>query len=120
MVRLSDGRTFVTDGGMAIDAAIAKPAALPTDVLPHVAARRIEAFLAAQTTHDFGLGQLSASGGGRTYDSPSGVRLNTTYLDLLRRNVSAARVRLRMKGDLDPVVVVVDGKPAGVMMPVKQ
>ena len=29
-----DGRTFVSDGGFAIDAKIAKPAAMPTKVLP--------------------------------------------------------------------------------------
>src|ERR1051326_4596833 len=34
-LRLSDGRTFVTDGGLAIDAALAKPATLPAGVLPN-------------------------------------------------------------------------------------
>jgi hypothetical protein len=34
VVRLPDGRTFVTDGGLAIDVAFAKPAQLPTRELP--------------------------------------------------------------------------------------
>ena len=42
IVRMSDGRTFVTDGGLAIDAALAKPAKLPEREL---AARVLEQYL---------------------------------------------------------------------------
>src|SRR5262245_56570279 len=44
ILRLSDGRTFVTDGGLAIDAALAKPAALPSREL---AAKVLETYLGA-------------------------------------------------------------------------
>jgi hypothetical protein len=34
IVRLSDGRAFVTDGGLAVDVAVAKPAKLPDREVP--------------------------------------------------------------------------------------
>jgi hypothetical protein len=115
-LRLSDGRTFVSDGGLAIDAALAKPATLPADVLP--SASVLERQLSAQMPDEFGLSQLSPRPDGRTYRTPSGVDLNQTYIDFLRRVLPPAQVRLRMGGGREPVIVVLGGKPVGVFMPV--
>jgi len=46
-LHLSDGRTFVTDGGIAMDAALAKPASLPSQTLPEASAKYIERYLGA-------------------------------------------------------------------------
>jgi hypothetical protein len=116
-LQLSDGRTFVSDGGLAIDAALAKPATLPPDVLPGSV---LERQLSAQLPDEFGLSQLSPNSDGRTYRTPSGVALNQTYIDFLRHILPPAKVRLRMSRGLEPVVILVDGKPVGVFMPVKQ
>jgi hypothetical protein len=117
-LRLSDGRTFVTDGAMAIDATLAKPATLPADVLPPASASLIERHMAAQSPDEFGLSQLSPRPDARTYRTPSGVDLNRTYVDFLRRALPPARVRLRTRGGREPVVVLLDGRPVGVLMPV--
>jgi hypothetical protein len=84
MVRLDDGRTFVTDGGMAIDAALAKPA-LPNNMAP-VSGKIIERWLSADLPNEFILSQLSPRDG-RTYAAPSGILLNATYIDFVRRTL---------------------------------
>ena len=116
MVQLDDGRTFVTDGGMAIDAALVKPP-LPNNA--PVSGKIIERYLSADLPNEFSLSQLSPRDG-RTYAAPSGIVLNATYIDFVRRTLPPRQVRLRMKGDLDPVVITVDGKTVGLMMPVKR
>ena len=118
MVQLDDGRTFVTDGGMAIDAALAKPT-LPNNALSPVSGKTIERYLAADLPNEFSLSQLSPRDG-RTYAAPSGVVLNATYIDFVRRTLAPQPVRLRMKGELDPVLILMNGKPVGAMMPVKR
>jgi hypothetical protein len=114
-VRLSDGRTFVTDGGLAIDAALARPDPLPARVL---AAKVLEGYLAAKPKDEFSVSDLRKGANGRTYTAPSGVVLNATYIDYLRRILPVASLRLRVEGDLKPVVVVSKGVAVGVLMPV--
>jgi hypothetical protein len=43
-----------------------------------------------------------------------------TYVDFLRRTMSASTVRLRMKGNMEPIVIMANGSAVGVLMPVKQ
>src|SRR5262245_9394558 len=72
-VRLSDGRTFVTDGGLAIDAALAKPAKLPDREL---AGKLLEDYLNASYKDEYGFSDLDAAASGRTYTAPNGITLN--------------------------------------------
>ncbi len=116
-VQMSDGRTFVSDGGLAIDAALAKPAKVPPDVIPGAALERL---FSAPSPNEFGLTQLSANSDGRTYRTPNGVHLSKTYIDFLRSTLPAAKVRLRMSAGREPVIIYLDGKPAGIFMPVAQ
>ena len=117
-LRLSDGRSFVTDGGLAMDATLAKPATLPAEVLPEASARFIERHLTAPPPDEFTLSQLSTGPDGRAYRTPSGVHLNQTYIDFFRRTLPTATLRLRTSGAREPVVILLDGKPIGVFMPV--
>ena len=114
-VRLSDGRTFVTDGGLAIDAALAKPAALPARVVP---AKVLENYLAAKPKDEFSVNDLRKAADGRTYTAPTGIALNATYIDYLRRILPVASLRIRVEGDLKPAVVISKGVAVGVLMPV--
>ena len=118
MLKLSDGRTLVTDGALLVDAAIAKPATLPATILPPSTAKIMEGHMSAQLPDEFGLAQLSAGPRPGTYATPSGILLNRTYVDFLRQSVPPAQLRFRMKGQLDPIVIVVSGKPVGVLMAV--
>jgi hypothetical protein len=117
VVRLSDGRTLVTDGGIAIEAAVAKLASLPEK---EFSGKIIENYFNLPLKDEYRFGDLTPLANGRTYTTPSGVPLNATYLDYLRRTLPAAAVRFRMGGELQPVVILVDGKAVGVLMPVRK
>src|SRR6476659_1979666 len=106
IVHLNDGRTFVTDGGLAIDAAIARPAQLPEREL---GAGVLERYLSAAHRDECRFSDLTAAATGRTYTTPSGIALNGTYIDYLRRTLPTRSVRLRMTAPMQPVVVVDDG-----------
>lgn len=113
-LRLGDGRLFVTDGAMAIDAALARPATLPAEAQASAGASFIERQLSAQHADEVGLRQLSRADGG-VYRTPSGVHLGPAYVDFLRRTLPAAR--LRSSGSRDPVVILLEGRAVGVVMP---
>jgi hypothetical protein len=117
ILRLSDGRTFVTDGGLAIDVALAKPAKLPDRELT---AKVLEGYLNTPHKDEFSLGQLKATATGKTYMTPTGIALNATYVNYLRRTLPAASARLRTTADRQPIAIVADGKVVGVLMPVAQ
>ena len=116
VLRLRDGRTFVTDGGLAVDAAFARPAKLPDREL---ATKLLEDYLGASHTSECGFTDLDAAGSDRTYMTPNGIALNATYVKYLRR-ILPASVRFRSTGKLQPVVIVAEGKAIGVLMPVQQ
>jgi hypothetical protein len=81
-VRLPDGRTFVSDGAIALDAELAKPAARPSQDLGEASAKTIEAYLTADLPDEFGLSQLTHRGD--VYVAPSGLTLNPVYVEYLR------------------------------------
>ena len=117
IARLSDGRTFVTDGGLAIDAALAKPPRLPTREL---AAKVLEGYLAAAGEHEYSLDDLRVGERSKTYVAPSGVVLNATYIAFLRKILPPAAIRLRLTGASQPVVIMSNDSAVGVLMPVKK
>lgn len=116
IVRMSDGRTFITDGGLAVDAAIAKPSTLPAREL---ASKVLEGYLAATHKNDYGFADLAPAATGKTYTSPSGIALNATYVNYLRR-IAPRGARFRMTEGTQPIVVAADGRPIAVLMPVKK
>ena len=117
IAHLSDGRTFVTDGGLAIDAAIAKPPKPPTREL---ASRVLETYLNAAHKEECRFSDLTAAATGRTFTTPGGIALNATYINYLRRTLPTRSVRFRMTAPMQPVVVATDGKAVAVLMPVRQ
>jgi hypothetical protein len=117
VVRLSDDRTFLTDGGLAIDAAFAKSASLPTREVP---GKVLESYFSATHPDECSLGDLKAEQSGKTYLTPSGIPLSATYVDYLRRILPRGQVRLKTGGEMQPVVIVASGKTIGVLMPVKK
>jgi hypothetical protein len=119
-VVLSDGRTFVTDGGLAIDAAIAKPSALPSTKLAASSARLIEGYMRAPLKDDYSFAQLTANPNGRTFAAPSGMVLNATYVRFLGRILPARSLHFRMDTEQQPIVIVSGGKAIGVLMAVRR
>lgn len=116
IVSLSDGRKLVSDGAMALDSTLVKPAELPANVQPFVSPI-VEKQLHAEAPDEFRLSQLKSGPRPQSYTAPSGVILAARYIDYLRRTVPEGKLRLRMKGPIDPVVLVLDGKPVGLLMP---
>ncbi|HET9264456.1 MAG TPA: hypothetical protein VFO14_15500 [Vicinamibacterales bacterium] len=115
-LRMSDGRTFITDGGLAVDAAFARPVALPAREVP---SKLLEDYLKASHKHEYGFADLTLAATGKTYTSPSGIALSATYINYLRR-IAPRGSRFRMTEGVHPIIVVADGSPIAVLMPVKQ
>jgi hypothetical protein len=76
VIRTQDGRTFVTDGGLVIDAALAKPSSLPERTFPE---KLLHDYFSLPHKNECGLGDLHAAASGKTYTSPNGLALNATY-----------------------------------------
>ena len=115
-MHLHDGRTFISDGAVALDAALTKATSSESQVLPEASAT-IEGYLTAELPDEFASYQLTRRG--ETYVAPNGVTLNPIYIDYLRRTLPESRLRFRMKSDLEPVVVLLDKKAVGLLMPIK-
>ena len=115
-VHMTDGRTFITDGGLAVDAALAKPASLPSREVP---AKVLEGYLQAPPKSECAFADLKLAAAGKTYTSPSGIPLNATYVNYLRR-IAPRGSRLRMTDGMHPIVVVADRAAIAVLMPVRQ
>jgi hypothetical protein len=117
LVKLADGRQMITDGGMVVDITLAKPATVPTQTLPDPS-NTWQGRLAGPYTGQFGANQLRAGSAPGTYEAPGGLLLNTTYINFLRDRVPASRLTFATKGPFDPIVILVSGHPAGLLMPV--
>jgi hypothetical protein len=117
VARLSDGRTLVTDGGIAIEAALAKLAKLPEK---EFSGKVIENYFNLPLKDEYRFSDLTPPANGRTYTTPSGIPLNATYLEYLRRILPVPSVRFRMGAELQPVVILIDGKAVGALMPVRK
>jgi len=116
-VPLHDGRTLVSDGAIALDAELVKPASKPSQALGEAGVKIIEGQLSAELPDEFAFSDLTRRG--NFYAAPNGLTLSPIYIDYLRRTLPEARLRLRMKGLMEPVVIVFDGKAVGLLMPIK-
>lgn len=114
-LRTPDGRTFVTDGGLVIDTAIAHPATLPEREFPP---KLLQDYFGATHTDEYGIGDFTAVDG-KTYAVPNGIAVSATYINFLRR-ILPGSARYRLSGPTRPVVVVIDGQPVGAFMPLAQ
>ncbi|HTI39998.1 MAG TPA: hypothetical protein VL484_20715 [Vicinamibacterales bacterium] len=112
-LKLSDGRTMVADAAFVLDAAIAKPASLPSG---EASAATIEKFLTADLPFEIPITGFATGRRPGTYIGPGNVQFNADYIDYLRRTLPENRVRVRM-GPGRPAVILFDGKPVGLIMP---
>jgi hypothetical protein len=118
--QLTDGRTFVTDGAITLDASLVNPREFASAELITVSMKVIESYFAADLPDEFTLAELGPGATKGTYRAPSGVTLAARYVEYLRETLPASSLRLRMKGDLEPVVILSDGKAVGLLMPMKR
>jgi hypothetical protein len=114
----ADGRRFLTDGSLVLDAHYIPGEPVPQRSLPPESVQRL---LRADTDHEFGLSDLLSTGGPNDhYRGPGPVVLNRKYVDLLRGLTFKDALRFRAKGGGDRVLLVDGGQVIGVVMPVKQ
>jgi hypothetical protein len=114
IVRLNDGRMFVTDGVFMLDAALAKPATLPKDEASTSAL--MGRLLSAQLPNEISISDLKNGPQAGTYAGPDDVIFNADYIDYVRHTLPADHVKIRMGGH-NPAVILLDGKPVGIIMP---
>jgi hypothetical protein len=117
LVKLPDGRTLISDGGIAIDVALVKPSSMPTVTVSESTGVTFANLFKATFEHEFGLNQLSAGTRPNTFTGPGGLLLNGNYINFLRQTAGAGRVRLRANSGPQPMVILIDGQASGVMMP---
>jgi len=114
--RLSDGRLFVTDGALMIDASFVDEGQRPSaEITPSM--QVIEGYLALKHPDEFTLQQLEVGSLPRSFRSPSGVFVGAKYVEFLRAAGPERSLRLRMNGAREPIVIVSDGVAVGVVMP---
>ncbi|MCA1586548.1 MAG: hypothetical protein LC791_17850 [Acidobacteria bacterium] len=117
VLKMPDGRTFVSDGGLSVDAKFAQPATLPSAVLPPESAKILAGYLATPYEAEIGLSELRVGSFKNTFMTPGGIALNGNYIEFLRSILPPTTTRLRTKSKTDPVVIVKDGQGVGIMMP---
>ena len=117
-VKMPDGRTFVTDGGLMIDAVLAKPATMPEVVLPVANGEILARNFSTSFDREVGLGDLRPGSLKNTFVTPNGIALNGNYVRFLGSVLSVARTRLRTRGPRDPVTVFSGEQPVAIVMPV--
>jgi hypothetical protein len=116
LVRLDDGREFVTDRNIMLEVRIVKPATLPTDTVP---GGWLQGFLRTVPPGEYSLEQLErrTQGGVVVYVMPGDTMLDARYVEYLKSLDDASDLHLRSSGRMDPVQIVLDGEPIGVVMP---
>lgn len=114
MFRLPDGRLFVTDGAITLDAELAKPRVLPGTELPSSTGEVMGRYMAADRPNEIDLDDLERGAHAQTYEAPNGLPFAAKYVEFLQEAVPDAS--LRIGGDLEPVVIVVDGRAVGLIM----
>jgi len=116
---MPDGRTFVTDGGLSVDAKLAKPTTMPSNVLPAHSGKIIADRMAAPHDKEIGLSELRTGPFTNSFATPDGIALNGNYINFLR-GILPSSARLRTRGLSDPVTIIVGGQAVGIMMPLAQ
>jgi hypothetical protein len=115
-LKMPDGRTFVSDGGLSVEATLAKLATLPSVVIPPENSKILAGRLKDPFDKEVRLGDLQTGPFKNSFATADGIALNGNYVNFLR-DILPARARLRTKGKTDPVVIVIDGEAVGIMMP---
>jgi hypothetical protein len=110
-----DGRTFVSDGGLVLDVDVAKPAMRPSQVMDAGMGTAVAGYLSGYYPTEFGLADLHEGPSSGVFVGPEGFAVSRNYVTFLTRY--APRVRLRTKGTGYPVLLVVDQRNIGLLLP---
>jgi hypothetical protein len=110
-----DGRTFVSDGGLVLDVEVARPAVRPSQSMPADMGTAIAGYLSGYYPTEIGLSDLREGRTPAVFVGPQGFAVSRNYVTFLTRY--APRVRLRVKGEGYPVLLVLDQRHIGLLLP---
>ncbi|MEO5823611.1 MAG: hypothetical protein ABIT71_24160 [Vicinamibacteraceae bacterium] len=110
-----DGRTFISDGGLVLDVEVAKPAVRPSQTMAADMGTAVAGYLSGYYPTEFGLSDLHEGPSPTVFVGPKGFAVSRNYVTFLTRY--APRVRLRLKGDGYPVLLVLDQRNIGLLLP---
>jgi hypothetical protein len=110
-----DGRTFVSDGGLVLDVDVAKPAVRPSQVMAADMGTAVAGYLSGYYPNEFGLPDVHEGPSAGVFVGPQGFAVSRNYVTFLTRY--APRVRLRSKGPGYPVLLVLDQRNIGLLLP---
>ena len=110
-----DGRTFVSDGGLVLDIGIAKPAVRPSQTMAKDMSTAVAGYLSGYYPTEFGLADLKDGPSPAVVVGPEGFAVSRNYVTFLTRY--APRVRLRTKGQGYHVLLVLDQRNVGLLLP---
>jgi hypothetical protein len=114
-IQMPDGRIFITDGALAIDTKVARPAAMPATVLPVSTGAVIDRQLKAAFTDEASLATLRTGTQANTFVGPRGITVSGNYVTFLRKVAPASR--LRFAGASQAIVIALGGQAIGLVMP---
>ena len=112
----SDGRKFISDGALLLEARYLPNVPLPSMNIPQP---NIQRLLESVTDHEFDLSDLDRTPPDGHYVGPGPIKINGKYIELLKESPLKSSLRFRAKGSNDPVLILDDDKVVGVVMPMK-
>lgn len=123
VARLPDGTRFLLDSSFVFSEAHLgqmpmQHAGLP--VLPEKDSAKVQGWMATRVKQPLHLKDLRCGATAGTYEGPDGLLLNARYVDYLRARVDLWPLELHPAGPLEPIALVLKGRGAGVLMPMKK
>ena len=98
-----------------LDVAVAKPAVRPSESMPADMGTAVAGYLSGYYPTEFGLSDLKDGPAAAVVVGPQGFAVSRNYITFLTRY--APRVRLRTKGPGYPVLLVLDQRHIGLLLP---
>jgi hypothetical protein len=122
VARLADGTRFLLDASFIFSEA--QLGQMPQShaglrELPPKDVAAVEAWMSTRVKQPIHLADLRCGAKPGTYEGPGGLLLNARYVDYLRARVDLWPLELHAKAPLEPVSLVMKGRAAGVLMPMK-
>lgn len=114
---LDDGRRFLTDGRLMLEASYVPSAVLPERKLPP---ERAERLLAWKTDREFLVTDLKREAPDGHYRGLDSIQLSRVYVEFLRALPLRKTLRFRAKGPDDPVLLLDGAKVVGAVMPLQE
>lgn len=110
-----EGTSYVTDGTIAIDMRLVEATPPTTQSASKWFAESLFQNMRADTPEQFNVDEVRSGGDATIVLGPGEQQLAEKYITYLTGKLSDHRVAFWQLSEMEPVVIVVDGKPVGAM-----